>query len=577
MAIQNANYSRTNIPRATVAGYEMDWFECQAGAWYCELRNPRLTLDNSRGAVGRLRFWYDQEHRHLGDGDKDYRMTFSGSYADVSDAISNITVEFPWLDEAYAGAGQIVPWPFESWPRTGRSFLGSNVLRVRMEDVPSEYDYVARNNRMWTVQGVYRVQRLGSLQEAKTICNEDLSCYGFQARAQRHNTTQHNTTQHNTTQHNTTQHNHAGAPPARRSPAGVLSSEWARQFLETAQLDGIVEQLTVPTVGLGGSAGKPDLEPGAPFLVGAGFSDIPPASWGLGGSTWDGLLQGTKTIDWASVVRDDIANTFFYRESFERYDVQPYPYNAITYTRRIRTSVCLGAHPHVERLLDIRVLARPINQAPVVTAEKPLWGIQNAYEFPVAGLRLWDADAVWLEGDMAVTFTATRGAFTNPDVSGLTFTVGTGTRDPLTQTFLCPYRECQRAIAEVRYASAETAGTDVITLSAPSPHPCPTAHSPAAASHRPPWQVRRRPRQLRGAGRADGVGVDHALALLGALQHSAHGRHPGATRARDVPRSARRHLGDLRAGAPCPAERPRGLLSFLNVNHRSETFLIGAA
>jgi hypothetical protein len=42
------------------------------------------------------------------------------------------------------------------------------------------------------------VQRLGSLQEAKTICNEDLSCYGFQARAQRHNTTQHNTTQHNT-------------------------------------------------------------------------------------------------------------------------------------------------------------------------------------------------------------------------------------------------------------------------------------------------------------------------------------------------------------------------------------------
>ena len=28
-----------------------------------------------------------------------------------------------------------------------------------MEDVPSEYDYIERNNRMWTVQGVYRVPK----------------------------------------------------------------------------------------------------------------------------------------------------------------------------------------------------------------------------------------------------------------------------------------------------------------------------------------------------------------------------------------------------------------------------------
>ena len=47
---------------------------------------------------------------------------------------------------------------------------------------------------------------------------------------------------------------------------------------------------------------------------------------------------------------------------FEQYDVQPYPYNAMTYTKMIKTSVCLGPHPFVERLLDIRVLAKPINQ-----------------------------------------------------------------------------------------------------------------------------------------------------------------------------------------------------------------------
>ncbi|KAJ1486443.1 hypothetical protein T484DRAFT_1789626 [Baffinella frigidus] len=65
---------------------------------------------------------------------------------------------------------------------------------------------------------------------------------------------------------------------------------------------------------------------------------------------------------------------------------------------------------------------------------------------------------------MAVTLEATRGAFTNPDASGLTFTTGTGVKDQLIQTFLCRYPDCQRAISEVRYQSADEAGTDVITV-----------------------------------------------------------------------------------------------------------------
>lgn len=62
----------------SLEGFYMDWFECQSGAWYCQLRNPHLSLDNSTGAVSRLKFYYDQQHRHLGDGFQDYRMTFTG-------------------------------------------------------------------------------------------------------------------------------------------------------------------------------------------------------------------------------------------------------------------------------------------------------------------------------------------------------------------------------------------------------------------------------------------------------------------------------------------------------------------
>jgi len=41
----------------------VDSFEAwvsQAGKWYCSLRNPLISLDNSNGAVDRLAFWYDQ-------------------------------------------------------------------------------------------------------------------------------------------------------------------------------------------------------------------------------------------------------------------------------------------------------------------------------------------------------------------------------------------------------------------------------------------------------------------------------------------------------------------------------------
>jgi hypothetical protein len=65
---------------------------------------------------------------------------------------------------------------------------------------------------------------------------------------------------------------------------------------------------------------------------------------------------------------------------------------------------------------------------------------------------------------MEVSFIASRGSFTAPDITGLDFIRGDGTLDEQRQVFRCRYRDCQRAIRNVRYKSAEIPGSDVITL-----------------------------------------------------------------------------------------------------------------
>ena len=420
LAIQNANYSRTDIPIINASGPHMDWFECRAGAWYCAPRCPLLTLNNATGALRNLTFWYDQTHRHLGDGVRDYRMTFSGPYTAVSAALSNLTVEFPWLNMSYDGRDQIPPWPFSTWPRTGRTFLGSNILRVRIEDVPAAYTYTAIPDRMWTVDGAYKILNLLSLDLAKAECSRDLSCYGF-------------------------------------------------QWITSAQRQQIFDQQQYPSMGFALSAGKEFLAPGQNFAPGLGFSDRPPYTWGLGWSYWDGL-NAQKTVNWASFQSpDDIPNAFFYRQSFNQFDIQPYSANAMTYTKVIRTSRCLGAFPYAERMLDIRLISEPINSPPTLTVEKRLWLIQQAYEFPLSGLRVWDEDAMryqrgLYDGSFLVTLQATRGGFTNPNRAGLKYVIGTGTKDNMTQVFLCEYRVCQRALRELRYQSADSAGQDSVTV-----------------------------------------------------------------------------------------------------------------
>ena len=411
LAITNANNSRMNIPVAEVDGYHMDWFECRDGAWYCDSRHPMLTLDNSNGARDRLNFHYDQVHRHLSDGVQDYRMTFTGTHQDITDAISNVTVEFPWLNQDYTTSHE--PWPFKTWPRTGRSLLGSNILRMTIEDIPAEYSFEEKADVMWTVQGAYSYARRTKTQ-AKEDCIADPSCYGF-------------------------------------------------QYLEIAQLDGIVEQKQLPSIGIGELTGQTWLQPDLPFMPALGFSDRPPTIWGMGDTTWDELLV-KKEIDWSTISRDNLPNTFFFRESFDRFDIQPYRYNAMTYTKKEKTNLCLGAFPHTERMLDIRVLELPLNQPPILTAEKPFWRIQKAYEFPIPGIRLYDGDATWMANEMEVSFIATRGYFTAPDTSGLRFLKGSGTLDENVQTFRCLYKQCQRAIRDVRYKSAQVPGTDMISL-----------------------------------------------------------------------------------------------------------------
>eukprot|EP00961_Rhodomonas_salina_P126630 1706591-Rhodomonas_salina.1 len=127
---------------------------------YCARRNPRFSLDNSQGAVDRLTFHYDQEHRHLGTGYNDYRMTFSGDMADVQAAIRNITVEFPWLDTAYDGSEYIPPWPFKSWytcPSAhvlacdDRDLTWGCARQIRIQDLHSEYAYDMIEHRLWYV------------------------------------------------------------------------------------------------------------------------------------------------------------------------------------------------------------------------------------------------------------------------------------------------------------------------------------------------------------------------------------------------------------------------------------------
>jgi len=261
-------------------------------------------------------------------------MTFTGTHEDIAAALSNITIEFPWLDQDYKSAHE--PWPFKTWPRTGRSLIGSNILRIRIEDVPGQYDFVEKDDVMWTVKGAYKYERVSGLPEAKRICSEDPTCYGF-------------------------------------------------QFLTGDQLAGIVEQQQIPSVGLGAMTGQHWLQPDLAFMPAVGFSDRPPAIWGLGDTTWDEVLQGKKKIDWATVTRSTLPNAFFFRESFDRFDIQPYRYNAMTYTRKEKTIKCLGKYPNTERLLDIRVLTVPLNQPPILTAEKPFWRIKKSYEFPVPG------------------------------------------------------------------------------------------------------------------------------------------------------------------------------------------------
>ena len=432
LALTNANNSRVNIPIAKRDGYHMDWFECRDGAWYCENRHGMITLNNENGVLDRLNFHYDQRHRHLADGIQDYRMTFSGTHADIELALSNVTLEFPWLDQNAKRSEE--PWPFKTWPRTGRSLLGSNILRMRIEDMPAEYSYTAQANQMWTVTGAYRYAKL-ELVQAEFECNLDPTCYGF-------------------------------------------------QYLTVGQLMGIVEQQQLPSLQLGNTAGQEWLQPDAPFLAAGGFSDRPPTIWGLGdnaenpnGISWDKLLVD-RSINWGTITTENLPNTFFFRESFDIFDIQPYQYNAMTYTKHPKTSRCLGKFPHTEQLLDVRVLELPLNQPPIITADKPYWRIQKAYEFPVPGINMYDSDATWLRlrgeiGLMEVSFKATRGAFSFPDKTGLDFAVCPrergqeacdGNQDELLTVFRCIYADCQRAIRQVRYRSAETPGIDVISL-----------------------------------------------------------------------------------------------------------------
>jgi hypothetical protein len=168
------------------------------------------------------------------------------------------------------------------------------------------------------------------------------------------------------------------------------------------------------------------------------------------------------------VCTDGQTLTLFYRETFVAYPIFGTFINARAFIRLFDPdndmNICLGPQPSSTLTLDARVLDQPINLAPSISIEKTNWFIQAGYQFPLAGFVILDGDMfVEPRGDIALTFNATRGAFTFFNQTGLTFLLGTGVEDRVV-TVSAQVDRCIRALTEVQFRSASTTGIDVIVV-----------------------------------------------------------------------------------------------------------------
>jgi hypothetical protein len=160
LSVQNARASKRNYP-PTLGGDVSalpDWFECRAQWRECVEASPSLTLTNQHG----LTIW-NAAGRGGGRGFSGHetstfrvpRMIMVGSVADVSRALSNVTFQ------------------------ATRAHIGSNVVRLRVRDEASPFDFRESPDVMWRFDSLYRWEAW-ELQDCKAFCAADPLCFGFQ-------------------------------------------------------------------------------------------------------------------------------------------------------------------------------------------------------------------------------------------------------------------------------------------------------------------------------------------------------------------------------------------------------------
>ena len=160
LSVQNARASKGNYPPTQGGDVRAlpDWFECRAPWKECVEASPSLTLTNQHG----LTIW-NAAGRGEGRGFPGHetstfrvpRMIMVGSVADISRALSNVTFQ------------------------ATRAHIGSNVVRLRVRDEASPFDFRESPDIMWRFDSLYRWEAW-ELQDCKAFCGADPLCFGFQ-------------------------------------------------------------------------------------------------------------------------------------------------------------------------------------------------------------------------------------------------------------------------------------------------------------------------------------------------------------------------------------------------------------
>jgi hypothetical protein len=122
---------------------------------------------------------YEPDFWNLGSGKGDYRMRFLGT----TDAVPKIVDVSQLLSVASCSSSEYfvfdalhvclqVNYAFQALQIRGSS-LGSNILKVEVEDYPAAFTYDVRFDEFWNPQSLFRTQTEMSLEQAQLACKYD--------------------------------------------------------------------------------------------------------------------------------------------------------------------------------------------------------------------------------------------------------------------------------------------------------------------------------------------------------------------------------------------------------------------